>query len=133
MKDMFAPHLQVLLVDDSAAFADVLLTTLQFIGVHADHARSGEEALDVLNTYRPHLMLLDLNLPGMTDWQVLKYARDKYRPSGIPVIITSAYSDAVNQMMAELQCVSHYLVKPFTPRELYIAVNEALESHRTNV
>ncbi len=118
--------IEVLIVEDTIEFAKLTAMTLQRIGLNSFHARDGDEAVTYLNQHRPDLVLLDLNLPGMSGWQVLEHLTSLYGESSVPVIVTSAYSDGANRLIGKLQAVYKYMIKPIMPRELMTTVEQAL-------
>lgn len=125
---MFASRdtIEVLIVEDTIEFAKLTALTLQRIGLNSFHARDGFEAVAYLNQRCPDLVLLDLNLPGMSGWQVLEYLTGLYGEKGVPVIVISAYSDGANRLIGKLQAVYKYMIKPIVPRELMATVEQAL-------
>jgi CheY-like chemotaxis protein len=90
------------------------------------HVEDGEDAVTYLQDHAPALILLDLNLPGMSGWDVLEHLVEIHGENTIPVIVTTAYSDSANRVIGKLQQVYKYLVKPFSPDELRDVVEEAL-------
>lgn len=114
----------ILVVEDTPEFATLTIMTLQRFGFDPVLAEDGEQAVALLDQYRPDLILLDLNLPGMSGWQVLEHVQNLY--GHIPCIVTSAYSDSANRVVGRLQDVYRYLIKPFAPGDLIKAVEGAL-------
>jgi len=116
----------ILIVEDTAEFARLTMLTLKRFGFTAEHAKDAEVALDMMDARRPGVVLLDLNLPGMSGWELLQEMSKRYGEGQIPVIVTTAYGDNANRVIGKLQAVQRYLVKPFTPQELVHAVEIAL-------
>lgn len=133
MPSSSALPVQVLLVEDAPEFAEMVMTALKLFNIPATHAGTGDQAIAFLNDHQPDLILLDLNLSGTSGWKVLEHTKKRYGEHGVPVIITSAYSDIANRTVGKLHCVSRYMVKPFTPRELYTAIDEVLELYKMSV
>lgn len=119
-------HYQILVVEDTIAFAQLTIMTLERRGFSACHAKDGETAITMLEEQQPDLILLDLNLPGMSGWQLLEHITKQYGEAAIPVIVTTAYSDEANRVAGEGQGISRYLVKPFRPDELMSAIQDVL-------
>lgn len=119
-----------LVVEDMPELAEVMKFTLQRLGIEPVIADSGEMALEYLSQGIPDLILLDLGLPGMSGWDVLKQIHAAYGRHAIPVIVTTAYSDKVNRMIGRLQYVNDYIIKPFQPKELMDSVVEVLELNK---
>lgn len=123
----------ILVVEDNYDIAENVVFALNRFGLNAYHAATGADALHYLDQHKPDLILLDLSLAGVSGWQVLDSARKKYGNYELPVIVTTGYSDHTNRMIARLQYVRRYLVKPFTTRELYEAIDEVLELYKVGV
>jgi DNA-binding response OmpR family regulator len=119
---------QILVVEDTLPMAKLTMLTLQRAGFEAFfHAEDGETAIDFLEDNLPHLILLDLNLPGISGWGVMDFMEAQYGTDTIPVIITTAMGDSANRVVGRLQNVYRYMVKPFTPQDLIEAVEDALD------
>lgn len=116
----------ILIVEDTPDFARMTQLTLQRFGYDSYHVIDGEEAVAFLDEGAPDVILMDLNLPGMSGWQVLEYLHHLYGEGNVPVIVTSAYSDTANRTMGKLQGIYKYLIKPFSPQDLIEAVDSAL-------
>lgn len=116
----------VLLVEDTQEMADLVILVLQRMAVNVFHASNGYDAIAYIEENQPDIMLLDLNLPGINGWDVLKHVYAKYGEGTVPVVITSAYNDGANRLIGKLQEVRRYLIKPFSPQELRQTVSEIL-------
>ena len=102
----------ILIVDDDMHIGNMLEETLRLEGYDVSRAYSGTEALMVLNSLRPDLILLDLMLPGLTGEELLPLIK------GIPVIIVSAKLDMTNKVKLLLDGAADYVTKPFDMEEL---------------
>jgi len=116
----------ILLVEDTPEMAQLTMLTLKRIGFTANHIDDGLKAVEFLQAQRPDLILLDLNLPGLSGWQVMEHLVEIYGANSVPVIVTSAMGDSANRVIGKLQDVFQYLVKPFPPSALMQAVEKAL-------
>lgn len=117
--------LQVLLVEDNLEFAEMVRAMLGYMGVAPQHVPNGEAAVAYLTEQRPDVVLLDLNLGGMSGWQVMEFVHERYG-AAVRVIITTAFSDPANRVMGKLQEIDRYLVKPFTPQQLHDAIQQVI-------
>lgn len=102
----------ILIVDDDIHINNMLDDVLTREGYRVSHAYSGTEALFVLSSSKPDLVLLDLMLPGLNGEEVLPQI------SGIPVIIISAKSDVRDKVSLLLCGAVDYITKPFDIDEL---------------
>lgn len=110
----------VAVIDDDEYIGNMLEELLIKEGYGVLRAYSGTEALLLLRSNRPDLVLLDLMLPGMKGEQVLPKLR------GIPVIVVSAKADVENKVELLLGGAADYLTKPFDPRELLARIEVQL-------
>ncbi len=100
----------LLIVDDEQGILKFLKLKLEIAGFRVDMCSSGQEALDIISKNQPHLMLLDIFMPGMDGFEVLKELRKNYR---LPVIVLSARSSIAEQALN--MGASDFIAKPFNP------------------
>lgn len=118
----------VLLVEDTILLADMMMEAFKQIPeIDTYHASNGDDAVAYLDSTEPDLVLLDLNLPGQSGWQVMEFMKKKYGEGGIKVIVMTAQSDSANKLVGKLQGVERYMVKPVPPREMISAIQEVLD------
>jgi len=103
---------RIAIIDDDIYIGDMLEEVLRREGYGVLRAYSGTEALLLVQSSRPDLVLLDLMLPGLSGEQVLP------RLAGIPVIVLSAKADVGDKVGLLLGGAADYLTKPFDTREL---------------
>jgi two-component system response regulator PilR (NtrC family) len=120
--------MNVLIVDDEEVLQDVLSALLRREGYHTLSARSGEEALAVLEREDVDLVLLDVMLPGMSGLEVLRQVRQR-DPDQVVVVIT-AFSSIEGAIEAMRDGAFHYIPKPFKNEEVLITVKKGLEQRR---
>ena len=102
----------ILIIDDDISIGNMVEEVLLKNGYGVTRAYSGTEALLVLSSSNPDLILLDLMLPGLNGEEVLSKIK------GIPVIIISAKVDMDNKVDLLLNGASDYITKPFNIKEL---------------
>ena len=102
----------ILIIDDDAAIGNLEQEVLERAGYAVLRAYSGTEALLLLKSSRPDLILLDLMLPGLSGEEVLP------RIQGIPVIVVSAKTAVQDKVDLLLSGAADYLTKPFDTKEL---------------
>ena len=110
----------ILIIDDDMHIGDMLTEVLEREGYRVLRAYSGTEALMLLSTKAPDLVLLDLMLPGLSGEEVLPKIK------GIPVIVVSAKIDVDNKVDLLLGGAVDYVTKPFNVRELLARIAVAL-------
>jgi CheY-like chemotaxis protein len=114
---MAAP-LSVLVVDDNRDAADALVALLGVEGYDACAAYSGSDAIAQADRMRPHVVLLDIGMPGTSGFDVARALRD-YRRAPKPVIVAvTGAADPSDRLAARMAGFDHYLVKPVELRAL---------------
>jgi signal transduction histidine kinase/DNA-binding response OmpR family regulator len=101
---------EVLVVDDNADYLETMYTELTESDFRVNVARSGEQALERLQSLRPSAILLDIVMPEMDGWEVLAEIRKKKSLDGVPVVITSVVDEKPKGLDIE---VAGWLTKPF--------------------
>lgn len=120
-------NLTVLLVEDTLLLAEMIMEALKQIPeISTDHCSDGDKAVVYLNEKKPDLILLDLNLPGRSGWQVLEFVKEKYGEGAIKVVVMTAQSDSANRLVGMLQHVERYMIKPVAPRKILSVVRSSL-------
>lgn len=105
---------RILHIEDDAEVGRVVCVNLQLQGYECRCAPDGASGLETLRSFQPHLVLLDIMLPGISGKEVLDVIRSQ---SDIPVMIVSALAND-NFTLQDLQGANDRLGKPFTPAEL---------------
>lgn len=117
---------KILVVDDEPTIVELLEEHLQSEGYDTEHAFSGEEALQRLESGTPDLVILDLMLPGMDGYEVCRLMQADPRLNHIPVIMLTARSAVPNKVLGYQRGADDYIVKPFDPEELSVRVRAQL-------
>jgi CheY-like chemotaxis protein len=126
---MEQPMKQVLIVEDTQHFAEIIILTLQKEDIRTVHVSNGEDALNYLAEQLPDLMVLDIGLPDVTGWYILEALKERFEVLPFPVIVLTAFSDTTTKLVARMQkAVVRFLVKPLTPEQIKAAVLEALQT-----
>src|ERR1700752_1960882 len=110
---------RLLVVDDDPAFRRLCSLALGNAGIPHVAVGSSKEALEALQTLGAEafdLNLLDMELPGMKGWELLKLLRDKGRD--IPVVLVTVLEDVSDKVRALDLGADDYVVKPFAFEEL---------------
>jgi len=121
-------QVRVLVVDDEASNRTALERILVREGLDVVHAADGHEALQRVRLDRPHLMLTDFKMPGMTGLELLKLARS-IAPS-LEVIVMTAYGTVETAVEAMKEGAADFVTKPLRRAEIVRAVRKALERRR---
>jgi DNA-binding response OmpR family regulator len=106
-----ADEVRVVVVDDHLDAADMMAAALELEGYQAQVATSGEQALALIETFRPHVVLLDVNMPGMDGRELTRRLRAQYVDE--MVLIAVSGSDPHDERVSEtFDAVDHYFRKP---------------------
>ncbi|GKU85253.1 response regulator transcription factor [Niallia sp. NCCP-28] len=113
----------ILIVEDELAISMVLGAYLEKEGYTVSYAYNGEEALKKVDEVHPSLILLDIMMPYLDGWGVLKYIREK---SACPVIMLTALSDTDQKLKGFGEGADDYITKPFVAEEVIARVQAVL-------
>lgn len=114
---------RILLVDDDANIAHLVQLYLEKEGFEVTTAARGDDALTEFRRDPPALMLLDVMLPGIDGWQVLKSVR---KTSRIPIIMLTAKDETFDKVLGLELGADDYVTKPFDTKELVARVKAVL-------
>jgi two-component system alkaline phosphatase synthesis response regulator PhoP len=110
---------KILIIEDDASFRRVYHDMFETAGYQVLVAENGELGWDLAKAEKPDLVMLDLVLPGLNGFEVLKYIRGDSETKNIPVIITTALGEQDDIRKGIEFGANDYLVKGFfTPREV---------------
>ncbi len=124
------PPATILVIEDEAGVARMLAETLEIEGYIPLIASTGEEGVALAAREIPHLILLDLMLPGMDGFQVVESIRGSARTAHIPVMVVSARHDTDVILRAFGSKVDDYIKKPFHGGELVARIGAQLRHSR---
>lgn len=113
----------ILLVDDDPSISRLVELYLEKEGFEVRTAARGDDALALFRKLPPDLILLDVMLPGMDGWQVLKAVR---KQSGIPIIMLTAKDETFDKVLGLELGADDYVTKPFEMKELMARVKAVL-------
>lgn len=112
---MDIPNALILVVEDEADIAEVIVAYLQREGFRTVRAEDGRVALDLHLALKPDLVTLDVNLPHMSGWEVLSELR---RRGDTPVMMLTALDQDIEKLQALRVGADDYVVKPFNAVEV---------------
>ncbi len=111
------------LVEDEKNLAEIIKAYMTREGWEVQHFPDGQEAYDAIDESKPHLWVLDIMLPNMDGYQLLKAIKTK---QDTPVIFISARDKDLDRVLGLELGSDDYLAKPFLPEELIIRVKRIL-------
>ena len=114
---------KILVVDDDTNICELLRLYLTKEGYQVTVANDGEEGLEKFNQVKPDMVLLDVMMPGMDGWQVLKAVR---KSSNIPIIMVTARDETFDKVLGLELGADDYITKPFDSKEMAARVKAVL-------
>ena len=114
---------RILVVDDEPQIRRIMRTTLTGAGYEVDDAKTGEEALGKLRVYRPDLVLLDINMPGMGGLAACKAIRSD---PNVAIIMLTVHNTEASKVEALDAGADDFITKPFSTPELLARIRAAL-------
>ena len=114
---------KILVIDDEPSILNLVSSYLKAEGYEVLTANNGEEAIKFIKDKNPHIVVLDLMMPGMDGWQVCKRVRAF---SNVPIVILSALDDPALIASALDAGADDYLVKPVSSSILVAHLNRLI-------
>ncbi|MBQ4058273.1 MAG: response regulator transcription factor [Lachnospiraceae bacterium] len=114
---------RILIVDDDENIAELISLYLIKECFDTEIVFNGEDALKVFKTYQPHLILLDIMLPGMDGYDVCREIR---KESNVPIVMLSAKGEVFDKVLGLKIGADDYMIKPFDSNELVARVQAIL-------
>jgi len=123
--------MKILLIDDDRSMQVFLERLLKSEGYGFVGALSGKVGLELLESEKPDLLLLDVMLPGTNGFDLCSRIREKGRR--IPIIMVSAKGDIVDKSIGFKAGCDDYVVKPFDPDELLLRIEANIRRHKEDL
>lgn len=123
---------RILVADDDAPIRDLYIQVAARLGVEADVVASGRDVVEALKTCRYDVVLLDLNMPRLSGWEVLDFLRSRYDCRPRHLYIVTGFGDQVISE-ADRDLVAAVLYKPVEPSALRNLVAESLRGAHPDV
>ncbi len=119
----------VLIIEDESGIADTIIYPLSTEGFQTQWVTTGGEGLAYLKSGTADLVILDIGLPDINGFDVLKEIR---KTSQVPVLFLTARSDEIDRILGLELGADDYVMKPFSPRELAARVKAILRRSSDN-
>lgn len=117
----------IVIIEDEIDIAELVAMNLQRDGFSVEMAHDGAEGLTLVQKSQPDLVILDLMLPTMDGYQVLKGMQRDTRCHSIPVLMLTAKSQIEDRILGLEKGADDYLTKPFSPKELVLRVKAIIK------
>jgi DNA-binding response OmpR family regulator len=116
----------VLLIEDEPNIVEAIRFLLEREGFIVSEHSDGETAIEKINLLKPHLIVLDLMLPGKSGLQILEEIRATPRNAKLPVLMLTAKGQRRDREAAENAGVSKFITKPFSNDDIVASVKALL-------
>lgn len=111
--------MKVVYVEDEPEMVDLVRLILQKKGIEVFGANGGKQGLAKIQEIIPDLVLLDLMMPDMDGWELLRQIKEGETTNKIPVVIITAKAQMVDKVLGlQVTNVDDYIVKPFSSQQL---------------
>ena len=118
---------RVLIVEDHPLIAELVETRLRLEGMAPVRCSGGREALEILGTETFDLVVLDIMMPEVDGYEVLRFIRTQPRTESLPVIFLSAKSSPADVEKGFALGANHYITKPFSGHDLVRKIRLCLD------
>lgn len=118
---------KILVVDDDPTMVKLINVNLKLNNYSVVEATSGEQALDVLAAETVDLIVLDIMMPGVDGWEVLKRIRSSRETEEMPVILVTAKTQDSDVIRGWELGADEYVIKPFNPLLLVEVIRMVLD------
>lgn len=117
---------RVLVIDDSKTVVSALTRMLHQNGYEPLHAYDAETGIPLAKIHKPHLIFLDIVLPGMNGFNALRVLRREASMQHMPIIMISGNDQAVEQFYAQRIGADDFMKKPFSRAEVFTCIEKLL-------
>ena len=119
--------INILIIEDDASISNLIVTTLVREGYSCEAASDGRRGLELYETGRFDLILLDLMLPGVNGYQICREIRHF---SNVPIIILTSKTDTFDKVLGLELGADDYIAKPFDSKELVARIRAVLRRYK---
>ena len=120
---------KVLIVDDIPENIQTLGEMIKDFDLDVKIAEGGQEAINIIDSYTPDIILLDLMMPRVNGWDVIEHVREKYSKNAMVIIVVSLLNNKDNIDECYELGVNDYITKPVIKARL----TSSIESHLRNL
>lgn len=120
----------ILIADDDPELRQMVRMHIEMTDCEVLEANDGADALELILTEHPDLVILDVMMPELTGWEVLRYVRSKKDLSDIGVLMLTGIGPSLNELSSPIYGADDYIDKPFKLDELLSKTQKILELRR---
>lgn len=122
------PKARILVADDDPAVVELVRVNLEVHGYEVITAENGVEAVRKAVTDKPDLIILDIMMPEVDGYEVIRTLKEAPETDQIPIVVLTAYASETGAVVSWMEGADGYLAKPFNPEELLMVVERMLTS-----
>ena len=126
MTQVTAAPVRVLVVDDEPSITDLVAMALRYEGMDVQVAHRGRDALDAVAGFRPHLVVLDVMLPDLDGFEVLRRLSAERLATRLPVLFLTARDTLDDKLRGFTLGGDDYMTKPFSVEEMLLRIDAIL-------
>jgi len=115
--------------DDDPAILELVRLNLEAHGYEVLTVNNGAEAIRTAIQEKPHLLIVDVVMPEVDGYEVIRVLKEMPDTAHIPIIVLTAYASDVGAIVSWMQGAESYLAKPFNPEELLMVVDSLLAAN----
>ncbi len=119
--------LRILVIDDDPSLTDLISDALSLLGKYTvSVARNGEAGLEAITSFAPDCVVVDVRMPNLSGYQVVRALRGDPTTAQTPIIMLSALTQDRDKLIGMMSGADAYLVKPIKMADLLAAIKRAL-------
>ena len=116
----------ILIAEDDPDIRDLVVFRLERAGWQVLEAGDGEQALEIVRSKKPDLVIVDWMMPVMSGIELISKLREDPDTGGLPILMLSARAQETDIVHGFTSGANDYLTKPFSPQELFLRVQALL-------
>ena len=116
----------VLIADDDPDLRSLVRSHVETLDLDVIEANNGADALEKILVEQPDLIILDVMMPELTGWEILRYLKSKEDYASIPVLMLTGIGEKLNELSSPMYGADDYLDKPFRGKDLKSKVSALL-------
>ncbi len=121
---------KILVVDDEKDILELVSLILSEGGIEVFQAQDGLSALEIARKEKPDLILLDIMMPEIDGWEVLKILKIEEETKNIPVAMLTCKTETRDKVLGIQEGAIDYITKPFAPEDLLVRVQDMLAKQK---
>ncbi|MBF0105007.1 MAG: response regulator [Deltaproteobacteria bacterium] len=119
---------KILIIDDEPGIIEFMQMALEAKGYNVASALSGEAGLAAVDDNPPHIVLLDIMMPGLNGFEVCKQLKSNNKTKNIPVLMISAKAQTADVEMGISVGAEDYIIKPFEMKDVLKKIDSCLKN-----